>query len=112
MIKPTTQRKVIGYTNQERADEIKGQIKDLQDELASLAIPNIASLINTKRPSQEVWDCCVKLVKSFWREDYKRGQKISFKDFSIEQTKLCADFLNEIIPIYNRYFDKGREIKK
>lgn len=111
----------MSYTNEERAAEIKKEIKALQDELKSMSIPPLTELVKAKPYDSrlhvvkranysDAWDDLTKLAKRIWRN---RGQNVpQLKDLSKEQLELSADFLNEVIPIYNRYFEQARGIKK
>lgn len=107
--------------NELRAEEIKKQIKELQAELKELSTPPLVKLVKVipydhslgkmKRPNySDAWNDLTTLARRIWRGS---GENVPFiRNLSKEQVELSADFLNEVIPIYNKYWERARKWKK
>lgn len=104
-----------------RKEEIKEQIKALQEELKSISTPSLTSLITeipydsylNYKPNyagmSDAWSDLLHLGRRIW---IKRGQNMPYiKTMTKEQVELSAEMLNEMIPIYNKYWEKARAIK-
>lgn len=101
-----------------RKEEIKEQIKTLKEELKSLSTPSLTSLITEIpydsylrcRPNyvgeSDAWADLLHLGRRIW---IKRGQNMPYiKTMTKEQLELSAEMLNEMIPVYNKYWEKAR----
>ena len=104
--------------NEVRVEEIKKQIKELQAELKELQTPPLVKLVKytpydnslgtIRKPNySDAWNDLTNLARRIWRG---RGKNIPFiRNLSKEQVQLSADFLNEVIPIYNKYWEMARK---
>lgn len=111
----------MAYTNEKRVEEIKEQIKALEEELKGYSVPSLTSLVTeipydtylNRKPKyvgmSDAWDDLTHLGRRLWSQ---KGQNMPYiKSLTKEQLELTAEMLNVLIPIYNRYFEKAREMK-
>lgn len=101
-----------------REEEIRQQIKDLQEELTELRIVPITKLVTespydsymkakpTTPTNSDAWKDLLTLGRRIWS---KPGQNIpNYKTMTKVQVELSAEMLNEMIPVYNKYWEKAR----
>lgn len=101
--------------------EKQAEINRLKDELKYLKLPALSSLVdedpieymnsrfygNSIQEKRSLNDTYKEFVAIARRLCAKPGEpRPKLKDISLDDTKLLADFPNEIIPVYNSYWRK------
>ena len=91
-------------------EQLKIELK-LIDE-AGVTIMSLVSKKIDRRSNEKARDLIVDLSKELFAKKYRveLGSRITQKGMVLKDKQVCADFLDEVVPIWNKYLDVATRI--